>query len=90
MKYCPTTQILTMGNFDPTLGDDTPGAPNGDCNYSVVCPGDLNLDGTISAADLAIMLGSWDNAGGPADLDGNGTVGASDLTVLLSGWGACP
>jgi hypothetical protein len=88
VKYCPTTEILTVGNFDPTLGDDSPGLPNADCNYGAVCPGDLNNDGIVGAPDLAILLGAWGGPG-PADLDGDGIVGASDLTVLLSGWGPC-
>ena len=48
---------------------------------------DLNGDGTVSAADLAILLSAWGASGGPADLDGNGSVGASDLALLLGAWG---
>ncbi|MDZ4754091.1 MAG: FG-GAP-like repeat-containing protein [Phycisphaerae bacterium] len=46
---------------------------------------DLNNDGSVNAADLAILLGQW---GGPgtADLDGNGTVDAADLAILLGAW----
>ena len=90
VKYCPTTQVLTVGNFDPTLGDDTPGVANGDCNYASNCPADLDGDASVSASDLAILLGSWGNSGGPADLDGDGNVGASDLTIVLGSWGPCP
>ncbi|MDZ4752982.1 MAG: M14 family zinc carboxypeptidase [Phycisphaerae bacterium] len=53
------------------------------------CPqlfGDLNEDGTIDAADLAVLLGAWGAAGGPADLDGSGLVDAGDLAVLLGAW----
>ena len=54
--------------------------------------GDLDRDGTVGAADLAALLGSWglDAATSghlAADLDGDGTVGAADLAVLLSRWG---
>ena len=59
VKYCPSTQILTIGNFDPTLGDDSPGLPNGDCNYGAVCPADLDGDGSVGASDLTIVLGAW-------------------------------
>ena len=53
--------------------------------------GDLNGDGAVDAADLAILLGSW----GPcepgsacsADLDGDHLVGAADLAILLGHWG---
>ncbi len=49
-------------------------------------PGDLNGDGVVNAADLAILLGQW---GGPgsADLNGDGTVSAADLAILLGAWG---
>ncbi|MDZ4754667.1 MAG: hypothetical protein SGJ11_09240 [Phycisphaerae bacterium] len=50
---------------------------------------DVNADGTVDAADLAILLGAW--GGGSAsggDLDGNGTVDAADLAILLGAWGS--
>jgi len=60
----------------------TVGAP------SLPCPADLNDDGTVSAADLAALLGSWGEAAG--DLDGDGTTGAPDLAAMLNAWGDCP
>ncbi|MDZ4831368.1 MAG: dockerin type I repeat-containing protein [Phycisphaerae bacterium] len=62
---------------DGTLG---PAAP--------VVVGDLNDDGIVDAADLAILLGAW----GPAlpcslaDLNHDGTVDAADLAILLGAW----
>ncbi len=55
------------------------------------CPPDLDGDGSINAADLAQLLGSWGPCGDdcPADFDGNGAVGAADLAVLLGSWGPC-
>jgi len=50
--------------------------------------GDLDANGSIDAADLALMLGSWAQAGVPADLDLDGSVGASDLALLLGAWGS--
>lgn len=52
------------------------------------CPADLNGDGTVNAADLAVLLGAWGDAGG--DLNGDGTTGAADLSTMLNAWGACP
>lgn len=49
-------------------------------------PGDLDNDGAVGAADLAIMLGAWGSAGA-GDLDNDGAVGASDLAILLGLWG---
>jgi hypothetical protein len=50
-------------------------------------PADLNCDGTVDAADLAILLGSWGTPG-PGDLDGDGSVGPRDLAILLGAWGS--
>ncbi len=51
-------------------------------------PADLDGDGIVGAADLAILLGSWGSCEGcPADLDGDGAVGAADLAILLGSWG---
>lgn len=48
---------------------------------------DLDGDGVVAGADLAILLGSW----GPcdacaADLNCSGDVDASDLAILLGAW----
>jgi hypothetical protein len=53
------------------------------------CPADLNGDGMVSAADLALLLGSWGPGGGAADLSGDGAVNATDLALLLGSWGPC-
>ncbi len=54
-------------------------------------PGDLDGDGDVDAADLALLLGSWGPCPAegdcPADLDGNGAVGPFDLAILLGRWG---
>ena len=47
---------------------------------------DLNEDGHIDGADLAILLANW-GAIGPTDIDLDGQTGASDLAVLLASWG---
>ncbi|MGA1708115.1 MAG: dockerin type I domain-containing protein [Phycisphaerales bacterium] len=51
-------------------------------------PGDLNGDGIVNGADLAILLGSWGDGGVPADLNGDGIVNGADLSILLGEWGA--
>ncbi len=50
------------------------------CAEAVV--GDLDGDGNVNAADLAILLGAW-GGDGPADLNNDGTVNAADLAILL-------
>lgn len=55
------------------------------------CPGDLDGDGAVNAADLAILLGDWGHdPASDADLTGDGFVNAADLAVLLGAWGDCP
>jgi serine protease AprX len=57
-------------------------------------PEDLDLDGDVSAADLARLLAAWGPCADPdpltgacpADFDGDGSVGASDLARLLAAW----
>ena len=49
--------------------------------------GDLNGDGIVNGADLAILLGSWGEGGVPADLNGDGIVNGADLALLLGNWG---
>ncbi len=57
------------------------------------CPADLDGDGAVGGADIALLLGAWGpvppGPGNPADIDGNGFVGPADLAVLLGSWGAC-
>lgn len=46
---------------------------------------DLDCDGAVGPADLALLLGSWGGSGA-ADLDGDGSVGPADLAALLGAW----
>jgi hypothetical protein len=50
--------------------------------------GDLDVDGTISASDLAILLGLW-NEIDPSigDLDRNGVIGPGDVAIMFQRWG---
>jgi hypothetical protein len=53
---------------------------------------DLDRDGSVGSADLAILLGAFGPCPGQgacdADLDGDGAVTASDIAVLLGAWSA--
>ena len=61
---------------------------------TAVCLADLNGDGDVGPADLALLLGNWgpvDCAGaGCPDFNQDGEVNAEDLAVLLGHWGLCP
>ncbi len=55
------------------------------------CPADVDGDGFVTAADLAILLGSWRPCDGcPADFNGDNVVNAADLAQVLGAWGICP
>ena len=51
-------------------------------------PGDFDDDGSISGADLTVLLSSWGSNGLPygADLNCDGIVDGGDLTILLGNW----
>lgn len=56
------------------------------------CAADLNSDGFVDAADLAILLGDWGSTGPVgegADVDWDGDTDGADLGALLGAWGAC-
>lgn len=69
-----------------------------DCNGTIegdemsLCPGDFNLDGSISVADLLIFLGDFGcTIDCFSDLDGNGIVNIGDLLGFLAVFGdPCP
>ncbi len=97
--------IADDADGDPRFVDDllTWDLGNGDCplvdmgayefqdGTTTCCPADFDNDGTVGAADLAELLGSWGPCEGcPADLDGDGAVGPFDLALLLGNWGLCP
>lgn len=55
---------------------------------SLAPPADLDGDGRVGGADLAMLLAAWGPvaASAAADFDANGVVGAEDLAVLLAEW----
>ena len=56
-----------------------------ECEYG---RGDCNLDGQISADDLAELLSLWGFINPPyGDLNHDNIVAGDDLAILLSNWG---
>ncbi|MBX3354696.1 MAG: dockerin type I repeat-containing protein [Phycisphaeraceae bacterium] len=50
-------------------------------------PADLNCDGSVNGADLALLLGTWGPCVGcAADLNNDGVVNGADLAILLGKW----
>jgi len=70
---------------DPNNAESVPNDP---CRADVA-----NNDGSIDAADLALVLAAWGVATTPeasrCDLDCDGVVGAADLSIVLAAWGVC-
>lgn len=58
------------------------------------CPADLDGNGIVDGADLAIVLGHWGDtcACGCSlgDVDADGIVDGVDLSIVLGSWGFCP
>ena len=55
--------------------------------WTVVSPADINGDGAVNGADLAVLLGAWGpNATSPADINDDGAVDGVDLAQVLSNW----
>jgi hypothetical protein len=52
------------------------------------CPKDLDGDGTVGGADLAMLLAAWGTSGA-SDIDGDGDVDGADLALLLAAWNTC-
>ncbi len=55
-------------------------------SFAVSNPADLDNDGDVDAADLALLLNNWGGSG-VGDINGNGVVDAADLAAMLNAWG---
>jgi hypothetical protein len=49
-------------------------------------PADIDRDGDVDGADLAILLAAWGTAQPASDLNGDGNVDGADLAVMLAAW----
>ena len=49
-------------------------------------PADLNGDGLVNGADLALVLTAWSSGGGAADINNDGIVNGADLALVLMAW----
>lgn len=76
----------SMPNADPDLAIDIGADEANFTDAGPANPADLNDDGHVNGADLAILLGSWGGYNQAFDLNGDCTVSGADLAVLLGGW----
>jgi hypothetical protein len=81
----PAAGSATLGLFkpgaEPSIAIATQ-VPSG----AAADPSDLNGDGSVNAADLAILLGNWGGIG-QGDVNTDGGVDAADLAIMLGSWG---
>ena len=54
------------------------------------CPSDIDGDGEVTSADVALILLDFGACVCPTDLDGDGEVGSGDVAICLLDFGACP
>jgi Bacterial Ig domain len=62
---------------------------NGD-GYGNLCDADLNNNGIVNAADLALFRTAFGSTNADADLNGNGVVNFSDLALFRALFGKAP
>ena len=70
--------------------DSTATLNDGSCEYeSCACPNDVNGDGSITVADLLIVLSEFGcTSDCTADVDGDGAVTVADVLLILSAFGS--
>ncbi len=84
----PAAANASLGLFKPGAA----GTPNSIAFAAVAPsappsnPADLDGNGVVNAADLALLLGNWGGTG-TGDVNDDGTVDATDLAELLGAWG---
>lgn len=55
------------------------------------CPADVDQNGVVNLADLAIIIMFWNTPGPAGDVDDDGAVGIGDVAMLITHWGmTCP
>ena len=84
------TQIANIAVSDENLAGATSGSLALTLSVTVGGgnPADLNGDGSVNGADLALLLNQWGSTKpSNADINGDGVVNGADLAMLLNSWG---
>ena len=84
--------VRSRSNWDPRFQDPPSQEPDPlvpKLPFEPDCLGDLDLDGQVNGADLALLLAAWLEERSIADLDRSGQVNGADLAILLGAWGLC-
>jgi hypothetical protein len=73
--------LVANGPLIPDAGGNSQLDTDGD-NYGNICDPDLDNNGIVQAADLALFKPLFFTNDADADFDGNGIVQAGDLAIL--------
>ena len=85
-ELCGNQPNQINGDYDDAGGNTVAD----ECPAEKSCPGDVNLDGLVDAADLGVLIAEWNcTKGCSADLNEDGLVDSADLGLLIAGWGFC-
>lgn len=86
----PQVVVATLGLFKPVTASSTVTSVSisakGPTAPAPSNPADLNDDGVVDGADLALLLAAWGSASG--DINGDNVTDGSDLGLLLAAWDA--
>jgi hypothetical protein len=84
---CNNDGIVDFGQIlDGTLVDANHNGVPDVCE----CPGDIDHDGFVGAADLVAILTAWGGSSpAAADLNADGIINGTDMSLLLAHWGMC-
>ena len=81
-RFCDYTEAAISGDWVDLGGNSF--------NPDQCDAADLNGDGEVDGADLALVLAAWGQPclGCATDVNGDGEVDGADLALILAGWGA--
>ena len=82
-SICASSTPIFQGPWSDLGGNDF--------NAGCTCFGDINGDGQLDGADLAVVLYGWQSGPGSndGDISGDGETDGVDVTLLLANWGPC-
>ncbi len=82
--------LIVSGTANGVSGESTFVVDFSGLGTEIAPPADLNGDGIVNGADLAILLAAWGpcppKGACPADLNDDGIVNGADLAILLGEW----
>jgi len=81
-----TANLLFSGTFGESNGTSSLNLSLSAAGTEQNNPADINNDGRVDGADLAIVLSAWLETSGPADLNNDGRVDGFDLSIVLGSW----